>query len=119
MTTEPRELALEALYQADVGGETADPAHGLSGKARRFVAGVHEHQAAIDARLEDVSDNWPVHRMPAVDRAVLRIAAYELLYEPDTPRAVVISEAVELAKKYSTQRSGGFINGVLAALAKG
>lgn len=114
---EPREKALEAIYSADL-RSIEDPGADLGGKAKRFVEGVTRHRDALDAHLNEVSDNWPVHRMPAVDRAVLRLGAYELAYEPDTPKAVVISEAVELAKKYSTQRSGAFINGVLATLAK-
>ena len=114
--TEPRERALEALYQADL-RSVDDPAAGLSGKARRFVEGVMAHRETLDGYIDDASDHWAVHRMAAVDRAVLRLGAYELAFEPTTPRAVVISEAVEMAKKYSTQRSGAFINGVLAALA--
>ena len=114
---EPREQALEALYEADL-REISDPADGLSGKAKRFVAGVMAHRSDLDEQLDSVSENWPVYRMPAVDRAVLRLGLYELVHEPDTPKAVVISEAVELAKKYSTQRSGSFVNGVLATLAK-
>ena len=116
MTTEPRDLALEALYQADQ-RKVVDPAAELSGKARRLVSGVMKHRESIDALLNDMSDNWPVHRMPVVDRAVLRLGTYELVHET-TPAAVVISEAVELAKRYSTQRSGAFVNGVLAAVSR-
>ena len=116
-TAEPREKALEALYEAEL-RSVDDPAGSLTGKAKRFVEGVTTHQATLDGYLDEVSNNWPVHRMPAVDRSVLRLAAYELAYEPDTPKAVVISEAVVLAKKYSTQRSGAFVNGVLATLAR-
>lgn len=119
MTTpiEPRQAALEAIYQADL-RSVDDPASGLTGKAKRFVEGVTRHRADLDALLDDVSDHWPVRRMPAVDRAILRIGAYELVHEPGTPKAVVISEAVELAKAFSTARSGAFVNGVLAALAR-
>ncbi len=118
MTTavEPRQAALEAIYQADL-RSVDDPAAGLSGKAKRFVEGVTRHRAELDELLDEVSDNWPVRRMPAVDRAILRLGAYELVHEPDTPKAVVISQAVELAKAYSTARSGAFVNGVLAAVA--
>jgi N utilization substance protein B len=114
---EPRELVIEALYEADL-REIDDPARGLSGKAARLVRGVCEHRSELDELLDSVSDNWPVYRMPAVDRAVLRLGLYELVHEPDTPKAVVINEAVELAKRFSTQRSGSFVNGVLAALAR-
>ena len=116
MSREPRQDALEAIYQADL-RDVDDPSAGLSGKAKRFVDGVVEHLEAIDEHIEAVSDNWAVSRMPAVDRAVLRLAAYELIHEQDTPKGVVISEAVTLAKTYSTQRSGAFVNGVLSALA--
>ena len=114
---EPRALALEAIYEADL-RQIEDPAAGLTGKARRMVTGVMEHRDELDEHLDEISDRWPVRRMPAVDRAVLRLGAYELAHEPQTPKAVVISEAVELAKTYSTARSGAFVNGVLAALAK-
>ncbi len=112
---EPRTRALEALYQADL-RELAEPAEGLGGRARRYVEGVWKDREHLDRRLESVSERWPVRRMPAVDRAILRLGLYELLYEP-TPTAVVIDEAVELAKRYSTRRSGAFVNGILATLA--
>ena len=112
---EPRARALEALYQADL-REVPDPAVGLGGRARRYVAGVWKDREGLDRRLESVSERWPVRRMPVVDRAILRLALYELLHEP-TPTAVVIDEAVELAKRYSTRGSGAFVNGILATLA--
>ena len=112
---EPRARALGALYQADL-REVVDPAEGLGGRARRYVEGVWEHRDRLDRRLESVSERWPVYRMAAVDRAILRLALYELLYEP-TPTAVVINEAVNLAKGYSTRGSGAFVNGILATLA--
>ena len=114
---EPRERALEALYAADR-RQIDDPASDLNGKARRFVEGVVDHRHQLDELLDDASEHWPVYRMPAVDRVILRMGLYELAFEPDTPKAVVISQAVELAKKYSTRKSGAFVNGVLAALAK-
>ena len=112
---EPRARALEALYQADM-RQLEDPAAGLSGRARRYVEGVTRRQEELDARIRGVSERWPLHRMAAVDRAILRLALYELEYEV-TPTAVVIDEAVELAKRYSTRGSGAFVNGILAALA--
>ena len=117
MSPEPRQLALEAIYQSDL-RSVADPTAGLTGKAKRLVQGVLDHVEELDEQLEQVSDHWPVHRMPAVDRAVLRLGVYELAHEPATPKAVVISEAVELAKTYSTHKSGAFVNGVLAAVAR-
>ena len=114
-TREPRARALEALYQADQ-REVVDPAAGLGGRARRYVEGVWKDCEGLDRRLESASERWPVRRMAVVDRAILRLALYELLYEP-TPTAVVIDEAVKLAKRYSTRGSGAFVNGILATLA--
>ena len=73
------------------------------------------HKEELDRAISDVSSSWRIERMPAVDRALLRLAAYELLHTA-TPKGVVISEAVSLAKEYSTARSGAFINGVLSAI---
>ena len=114
-TPDSRAWALEALYQADM-RDVADPAGGVSGRARRYVEGVALRRDELDSRIEDVSERWPVHRMAAVDRAILRLALYELIYE-STPTAVVIDEAVKLAKRYSTKGSGAFVNGILATLA--
>jgi N utilization substance protein B len=85
--------------------------------AVRLLEGVHAHRDAIDAHLAAFSEHWTVERMPVVDRCILRIAAYELGYEPEVPTAVAISEAVELAKQYSTKDSGRFVNGLLARVA--
>ena len=110
-----REQALEALYQADM-RVVADPAGGLGGIARRYVEGVSADREGLDLRIGSVAEGWPVHRMPVVDRTILRLALYEFLHER-TPTAVVIDEAVELAKRYSTKESGAFVNGVLVTLA--
>lgn len=110
-----RAEALAALYQADLRSDV-DPTDRLTGKAKRYVAGVREHQADLDERIASASERWPLHRMPVVDRTIMRLALYELLYE-STPTAVVLNEAVELAKRYSTRKSGAFVNGVLATLA--
>ena len=112
---EPRDRALAALYQADQ-REGWNPAEVLGGRARRYVEGVSRHREELDRRIGSVSEHWPVRRMAAVDRAILRLALYELLHER-TPTAVVIDEAVELAKRYSTRASGAFVNGVLSTLA--
>ena len=85
--------------------------------AVRLLEGVHAHRDAIDAHLAAFSEHWTVERMPVVDRCILRIAAYELGYEPEVPTAVAISEAGELAKQYSTKDSGRFVNGLLARVA--
>jgi N utilization substance protein B len=83
-----------------------------------LTRGVEEHCDEIDALLREYSEHWAVERMPAVDRAVLRLGCYELAHEPDVPTAVVISEAVDLAKQYSTKDSGRFVNGLLARIAE-
>lgn len=85
--------------------------------ANQLVEGVLSNQLEIDALLESVSQNWPLDRMPAVDRAILRVATYELAFAGETPAQVVISEAVELAGELSTDDSSTFVNGVLAAIA--
>ena len=115
---EARELALEALYQADQRGLLPEDAvAGLPARAARFVRGVLEQRSDLDSAIDRASSGWRVERMPVVDRAVLRLALYELRNRPSTPTAVVINEAVELAKTYSTERSGRFVNGVLSKLA--
>ena len=115
LSDEPREQAFSAVYRADQMRESDAP--GLTGRARRLALGTLSHLEELDAEIDAASDHWRVDRMPAVDRAILRLGAYELRYETDTPAAVVLSEAVRIAKEYSTQASGRFVNGVLATLA--
>ena len=81
-----------------------------------LVTGVVAHQARIDELLSTYSEGWTLDRMPAVDRTVLRIGAYELLWRDDVPDAVAIAEAVGLARSLSTDESPGFVNGLLARL---
>lgn len=83
-----------------------------------LVDGITEHLEELDRLINEHADGWTVSRMPAMDRAVLRVATYELSHSPDVPVAVVLDEAVELAKEYSTENSGRFVNGVLASLAE-
>ena len=83
-----------------------------------LLDGVAAHAARIDELVAKAAEGWELDRMPALDRAVLRLATYELLVERDTPVAVVIDEAVELAHQYSTESSGSFVNGVLATIAR-
>lgn len=111
-----RERALLALYEADQREGPFD-ASLPEGRMRRLVEGVLAETDSLDAALDAASDRWRIRRMPAVDRAVLRLGLYELRHETDTPTAVILAEAVRLAKKYSTQRSGAFVNGLLAAVA--
>jgi N utilization substance protein B len=110
VSADTRELALQALYAVDLRNGQLD---GLPARAERLASGVIEHQAELDTTLDGVSRRWRVARMAPVDRAILRLALYELRFEPDTPTAVIVSEAVRLAKKYSTERSGAFVNGIL------
>jgi transcription antitermination protein NusB len=106
------------MYEADQLGLADIPEHeDLVGKARRLAEGAHSHRVELDSALDAVSDHWRVDRMPVVDRAILRLALYELRYERETPTGVVLSEAVRIAKEFSTEKSGLFVNGVLGALA--
>ena len=119
---ESRERALSLLYEAEVKELTpAALLEELPLRAEPFVAdlvlGVGTHGRRIDELIGRHAIDWTLERMPAVDRNLLRLAVYELLERPDVPMAAVISEAVELAKTYSTDESGRFVNGVLAAVA--
>lgn len=123
-----REDALSLLYSSDIteseaaqlideGGYPADIE--LSEYAESLVRGVAEHRADIDARLAATSENWSVDRMPVVDRAILRLAVYEMLYVDEVPVSVAINEAVELAKVYGGEDdSSRFVNGVLGRIAR-
>lgn len=119
---EAREEAMSVLYEADMRG--VDPLMVLESQpielaefASDIVRGVAEGTEHIDVQLGAVANDWTVERMPAIDRTVLRMAVFELLERPDVPTTAVISEAVELASRYSTESSGRFVNGVLAKLA--
>jgi N utilization substance protein B len=116
LAVEPRDLALETLYELETRGD--QEAEGLTGRAARLVAGVQEHREELDHEIESASDHWSVARMPVVDRSILRLGLFELRHEPDVPTGVIVSEAVRLARTYSTERSGAFVNGVLASLAR-
>lgn len=85
--------------------------------ADAVVRGVVEHREAIDERIRAASEHWRLERMARVDRNVLRVGVFELLERPEVPRAVIIDEAVELAKRYGTEDSGKFVNGVLDRIA--
>jgi N utilization substance protein B len=89
----------------------------IVGYARQIVAGVVSSFAEIDDRIEAFSHKWSVERMPAVDRAILRVAVWEILFNDEVPDAVAISEAVALAGELSTDGSGTFVNGLLGAIA--
>jgi len=122
-----REAALRALYEIEIAHSLREEALDSActeleledfqrSFARTLVAGILENQAEIDNRLAKLIRDFDFDRVAAVDRNVLRIAAYELLFEPAIPPKVTINEAVEIAKLYSTSESGRFVNGVLAKL---
>ena len=142
-----REMALQMLYQREMGGVTTpqvllhynpvdllealrdDPEEvlvRLSGQpeqmreallyARRLVEGTTTHLAELDEMIREQAENWRLERMSAVDRNVLRLAVYELLYEGDVPKLVVLDEAIELAKRFGSEQSGRFVNGLLDGL---
>jgi transcription antitermination protein NusB len=120
---EARETALGLLYEADVSGLA--PREALARQvsspppyAGQIVDGVDAHLEDIDRLLRAASRDWALERMPVIDRCVLRLATFELAHRPDVPTGAVLSEAVELAKRYSTEESGRFVNGVLATLAR-
>jgi N utilization substance protein B len=120
---EARERAISLLYEAEA--KTMRPADLLAELpvppdpfTIDLVAGVGERLAEIDRLIAEHSIGWSVDRMPAMDRAVLRMAAFELVARPDIPTGAVLSEAVELAGVYGTDESSRFVNGVLAALAR-
>ncbi len=115
MSADARERAFQALYEFDLRDGDFEE---LPGKAGRLVRGVIDHRPELDETLDEVSSRWRVARMPPVDRAILRLGLYELRFESNTPAAVVLSEAVRLAKTYSTERSGAFVNGILGKVAQ-
>jgi N utilization substance protein B len=86
--------------------------------AATLVRGTRERLEEIDSLIRAQAENWRLERMPPVDRNILRLAVYELLYEPDVPQLVVVDEAVELAKRFGSEQSGRFVNGLLDGLIK-
>jgi transcription antitermination protein NusB len=120
-----RKRALDVLFEAELRGEpvleilserTAAGAPPVPAYAAELVTGVQAHRPRIDELLSGYSHGWALERMPAVDRNILRIGAYELLWQDDVPDAVAIDEAVQLAKDLSTDESPAFVNGLLARL---
>lgn len=144
-----REMALQMLYQSDMGGATLPQVllhfnpidyleayreegerEGMTTEqylqikealdyARKLVEGTLGNLDALDAMIREQAENWRLERMSAVDRNVLRLAVYELLHEPDVPKLVVLDEAIELAKRYGSEQSGRFVNGLLDGMLKG
>jgi N utilization substance protein B len=117
-----RERALELAYECEQRNLSAaalvedlpvDP----DPYARELVIGIDEHREEVDALIRKYSEHWSIERMPVIDRALLRLGTFELGWMPDTPTPVIIAEAVELAKEFSTKDSGRFVNGLLARIA--
>lgn len=118
---------MDVLFEADLRGldaaellsqRSAEATPPVAPYAALLVEGVLAHQDEIDSLISEHAHGWTLPRLPGVDRALLRIAIYEVLYCPDVPDAVAIDEAVELAKSLSTDESPGFLNGVLGAVAR-
>lgn len=126
-----RKRALDILYGADVRGESintvlsaeaarheADPMRANSWSyARDIVIGITEHGDEIDELIETYAQGWTLARMPAIDRALLRIGLWEILFNDEVPDSVAIAEAVESARVHSTEDSAGFVNGLLGRIA--
>jgi transcription antitermination protein NusB len=123
-----REAALQALYAIVIGRrEPGDALHELVGDSaetgyrafvKDLVTGTLDHIEEADALLAPLLEGWTIERLPTIDRLLLEMGTFELCHRPETPRAVVINEAVELAKKFSTEDSNRFVNGVLNAIGK-
>ena len=128
--TQAREYVLQILYQAEMtrrnievaGGQfwaDADPVdETVRGFAQRLTLGIEQALQNIDAKISQYATNWQLSRMAVIDRNVLRIGVYELLFADDIPPKVTINEAVELAKKYGDLESGKFVNGILDKIHK-
>jgi len=121
--SQSRERALTLLYEADtknVSGHTViaglvEPPDAVS---LLIVRGVADNQETIDGLISEHADGWTLNRMPCLDRNILRMATFELLHRLDIPQAVILDEAVQLAKTFSTDESSRYVNGVLSAVAK-
>jgi len=120
-----REVALQVLYQVEQNSGVPPEEvrqfiqrrllddRKLSDFTEGLITGVKEHQVQIDAMISQVAENWRLDRMAAIDRNILRLGAYEMLFCPEVPVKVAINEALELAKRYSTAQSSRFVNGIL------
>ena len=128
MRREGRELALQTLYALDVNPmetreslrmmrENSRVAASVRDFAEELVTGVMAHREQLDARIGEQSTNWSIGRMTRVDLNILRLATYELLFRIDIPRSVTLNEAIEVAKKFGSEESPAFINGILDEIA--
>ncbi len=128
--TKAREYALQILYAVDIRKEPAELCADLFWKntpeekediknfANLIVRGVFEKKDVIDSAISKYATNWQIERMATIDRNVLRLAAFELLFSEDVPPKVAINEAIEIAKKYGDKDSGKFVNGILDKISK-
>ena len=123
-----RELAVQALYQIELSGEPSDATlrpffenADAGSRAKEFAAalvdGVRAHQAHLDELISQASQHWRFERLSRVDLNVLRVAAYELSKTPEVPTSVVIDEAIEIARRFGTEESAEFVNGILDQIA--
>ncbi|MCE9610110.1 MAG: transcription antitermination factor NusB [Chthoniobacter sp.] len=132
---EGREAAVQFLYQLDLHGETvagdtanfwelragpekSNPPAKTRAFTEQLVQGVNAHRAEIDDRIQTCTANYDLQRIAAVDRNILRVAIYELLHSLDVAPVIIINEAIEIAKKYGAEKSGGFVNGILDRIKK-
>ena len=124
-----RELALQMLFQFDMSGnvpdmiiDTFEDLQKSKPNTREFATkifkGTVDHIEKIDEMIQAQADNWRLSRMAVVDRNIIRMSIYEFLHEDDTPKLVIIDEAIEIAKKFGTQKSSQFINGILDGILK-
>jgi len=124
-----RELALQMLFQYDISGNdpdmiisTFEDLQKAKPNTREFAVkilrGTVENLAKLDEMIQQQADNWRLSRMAVVDRNIIRMSVYEFLHESDTPKLVIIDEAIEIAKKFGTQKSSQFINGILDGILK-
>ena len=124
-----RELALQMLFQHDMSGNGADQIietfeelqkskANTQEFAKKIFRGTVEHLTDIDEKIQNQAENWRLSRMAAVDRNIIRMSVYEFLHENDTPKLVIIDEAIEIAKRFGTQKSPQFINGILDGILK-
>jgi N utilization substance protein B len=124
-----RELALQMLFQYDMAGnepdmiiETFEDLQKSKPNTREFAMkifrGTVDHLADIDEKIQAQAENWRLSRMAVVDRNIIRMSVYEFLHESDTPKLVIIDEAIEIAKKFGTIKSSQFINGILDGILK-
>ena len=124
-----REVALQLLYQIEINPldtreildlfwQSFEPPEEIKAFASQIVDGVRRHRDDIDSLIDGYSDHWKLERMTLIDRNILRLGVYELMYAEDVPVKVAINEAIELGKKYGSEESGAFINGVLDKIHK-